>query len=119
MEGPTVVKNKNKVHTDFFAFLVGVKGTPYKETYPILQERVTIGRGKKENDIALPDDLKEVHRSHALIAYDYEQKSFFIKDRGTENGTFVNGKRVVKEYLKDNAFISLSDEVYLIFKRVW
>lgn len=117
MSDVTIVKNR-RVQSDFFAFLVGVEGTPAQATYPIEKEKVNIGRGA-QNDIALPENARGVHRNHALISYDPLQDKFYIQDKGTQNGTHVNGKPIVKEYLKDNALIILGEEVGLVFKRAW
>jgi len=54
------------------------------KAYP-LSERITIGRGP-ENQISLDDSL--VSRQHAIIQK--IQEAFFISDRDSRNGTWVN-----------------------------
>lgn len=65
------------------------------KNYPIATE-ITIGRGK-ENHIYLDDVL--VSRNHAIIQK--INNSYFIKDLGSTNGTFVNDKQVpANKYVK-------------------
>lgn len=55
-------------------------------------ERISIGRSA-DNDIALPDPFSSGH--HALI-YPSDGK-FVIRDNGSKNGTFLNGKKIQGE----------------------
>jgi pSer/pThr/pTyr-binding forkhead associated (FHA) protein len=54
-----------------------------------LRPGLTIGRGE-ENDISLPS--KTVSRHHAVFAF--RDGRWFIEDRGSANGTFVNDTRI-------------------------
>lgn len=54
-----------------------------------LRPGLTIGRGP-ENDIALR--AKTVSREHAVLTF--RDNRWFIEDRGSANGTFVNGTRI-------------------------
>ncbi len=54
-----------------------------------VRNRLTIGRGD-ENDIRL--DAKSVSRHHAQLIY--AEGRWCIEDRGSANGTFVNGVRI-------------------------
>ena len=54
-----------------------------------LRPGLTIGRGK-DNDIALSS--KTVSRSHAVLTF--RDGRWFIEDRGSANGTFVNETRI-------------------------
>jgi predicted component of type VI protein secretion system len=58
-----------------------------------LGARLTIGRAP-ENDLAL--DSKKVSREHALISI--RDGRWFLEDRGSYNGTFLNGTRLVPGY---------------------
>lgn len=53
----------------------------------------TLGRDR-ENDLILNDD-RTVSRQHASIIFD--NGNFYIMDRGSKNGTRVNGKKVSGE----------------------
>ena len=53
------------------------------------EETVTIGR-EPDNAIVINDSM--VSRYHAVVEWD--GKGFTVRDRGSRNGTFVNGRRV-------------------------
>jgi len=55
-------------------------------------ERISIGRSE-DNDLPLPDPFSSGH--HALI-YPSDGK-FVIRDNGSKNGTFLNGKKIQGE----------------------
>ncbi len=63
---------------------------PTKRAYP--DEQITIGR-RKENLLVLED--KEVSGRHALIEKTLE--GWVVVDRGSTNGTLVNGERIAPE----------------------
>jgi len=54
-----------------------------------LKDRLTIGRGP-ENDLVIPS--QKVSRDHAVI--EFERSRWFLEDRGSFNGTFLNGDRL-------------------------
>lgn len=54
-----------------------------------LHETLTIGRGA-ENDVTLPSPA--VSRDHALLTF--RDGRWYVEDRGSYNGTFLNGTRV-------------------------
>jgi pSer/pThr/pTyr-binding forkhead associated (FHA) protein len=54
-----------------------------------LKESLTIGRGP-ENDLTL--DSSAVSRRHAALVF--REARWYIEDRGSYNGTFLNGTRV-------------------------
>ena len=63
-----------------------------------LTAKITIGRAL-ENDIVI--DNKLASRYHALIQKIRDQ--FFVKDMGSTNGTFLNGRRIpADKYVKLN-----------------
>src|SRR4030042_36118 len=60
--------------------------------YPLKKERTSLGRSE-DNDITLPDPFSSGH--HALI---YPSNGgFAVRDNGSKNGTFLNGKKVQGE----------------------
>lgn len=71
------------------------RGKNEEKIFPINKERVGIGRSEV-NDIVLSDP--GVSRNHAEIVV--EKRATVIKDLGSTNGTFVNGKRVKKKLLR-------------------
>ncbi len=61
-----------------------------------VHSKVTIGRAK-ENDIVIDDSM--VSRYHLEIQQ--IRGSYFVKDKGSSNGTFLNGRLVAPDkYIK-------------------
>ena len=63
-----------------------------------------IGRDE-EVDMPLSDEA--VSRTHSIITY--ENGKLYIRDLESKNGTYLNGKRIVKEELKDGDVIRVGD----------
>lgn len=55
---------------------------------------IKLGR-LKESDIVL--EHGSASREHAVIHFDLRQEKLFIRDNGSTNGTFVNGKKLEEE----------------------
>jgi serine phosphatase RsbU (regulator of sigma subunit) len=68
-------------------FIYPKKGETY--WFNLRQEKTTIGRSE-DNDIPLGDPFSSGH--HALIAA--AEDGYLIRDNGSKNGTFLNGKKV-------------------------
>jgi pSer/pThr/pTyr-binding forkhead associated (FHA) protein len=64
---------------------------------PLTGERITIGRSA-DNDVVLTDD-SQVSRVHALL--EPLAGGWSVRDVGSSNGTFVNGKRLGGEVRLD------------------
>jgi FHA domain len=70
--------------------------------YPLTKERVTIGR-RADNDVCLPHPaVSGEHASVVTILADS-----FLEDLGSTNGTLVNGKPIVKHFLRDHDQIDI------------
>lgn len=83
--------------------------------YRLYQGLTTLGRDPAEVDIVIDDE--DVSRDHAHI----QERSghFAISDRGSTNGTSVNGKYIRGlTYLADNDEIRLGPGVSLTFKQL-
>jgi hypothetical protein len=72
-----------------------VKGVPPDRVYSI-EGATRVGRGD-ESEIVLVDP--SVSRAHAVVEIDGAQP--VVRDLGSTNGTFVNGRRVSVEALRD------------------
>jgi len=79
--------------------------------FPLEGDEIKIGR-LQANDIVLPDP--NVSRVHARI--ERRNKSFFILDLDSTNGTYLNEKRVTEAKLKDGDIIRLGS-TRLLFRR--
>lgn len=70
--------------------------------FPVLKDRINIGRGK-DNDIILHDST--VSRSHARIVH--ANNDYIIVDLGSYNGIMVNNRQVQNAILKNNDLITV------------
>src|SRR6478735_2466490 len=77
---------------------------------PLDQDRITIGR-RADHDVCLP--FPAVSADHAEIIT--VMADSFLHDLGSTNGTFVNGERVTKHFLRDRDRIDIGRQqlVYL------
>jgi hypothetical protein len=78
---------------------------------PLDRDRITIGR-RADNDVCLP--YPAVSAEHAAIVTVLEDS--FLEDLQSTNGTLVNGKRVVKHFLRDRDTVDVGrvQLVYLV-----
>lgn len=75
--------------------------------------RYQVGRQKGQDLVLLP---QQISRNHALLEAD--QSQVYITDRGSVNGTFVNGRKIsahVKTRLEMEDVITFADISYQIF----
>ncbi len=72
-----------------------IEGVPVDGVYA-LEGAVRVGRGEG-SDVVLADP--SVSREHAIV--DVRGREAFVRDLGSTNGTFVNGRRVEKHPLRD------------------
>ncbi len=70
------------------------------------ERKVQIGRGR-DNDIVLADPDKSVSRTHAELRY--ESGRYVIVDLQSQNGTWVNGRRVERAEVPPGAEIIVGD----------
>lgn len=74
------------------------------QAFPILKETTTIGR-KLDNDLVIQDVL--VSRHHAEVIQ--RDGAYFIKDRDSTGGTYLNNKRIKEAQLFSNDLILLAN----------
>ncbi len=74
------------------------------------RERLTIGR-RPDNDVCLP--YPAVSGEHAAVVTIFPDS--FLEDLGSTNGTLVNGKAIIKHFLRDRDQIEIGKQklVYL------
>lgn len=90
--------------------LIIIKGPNIGDKFLINAPEVTIGRNP-ESDIFL-DDIT-VSRKHAIILK--EGNGFKIKDSGSLNGSYINGKLVEDAALKHMDRIQIGKYIFLFF----
>jgi len=74
------------------------------------RERITIGR-RPDNDICLP--YPAVSAEHAAVVTIFADS--FLEDLGSTNGTLVNGKPIVKHFLRDQDLIDIGKQKLIYF----
>ena len=78
------------------------------ESYPLIDEKTRIGRGKVGNEIAVPDVFQSVSRQHLEIRR--EKAGYRMIDLGSRNGTLINGIDAKDTYLKDGDEIKIGQD---------
>ncbi len=108
-EQPTMMLTQRDFFTEHNPFLTRVKTN---ERILIRMNDFKIGKRSGENDYVVTEN-KAVSGKHAEIFV--EDESVYIKDLGSLNGTFVNGKRLAKDEecrLQNNDKVKLADEEF-------
>ena len=93
------------------ATLLVLQGVDQGARFTVGEEEVGIGRGAR-NGIRILDT--EVSRSHASLRFD--EHGFVVTDRGSSNGTFVNGAAVRSQMLNNGDQIQVGRTV-LVFSQ--
>ncbi len=92
--------------------LVFVEGVQKGQRYPVTTERLTLGRDR-QNDIPIDDPLSS--RIHVRLQRD--GAGLALEDMGSTNGTFVNGTRVDKAFLRHGDRIMIGDTILMVQAR--
>ncbi|WP_242341138.1 GGDEF domain-containing protein [Anaeromyxobacter sp. SG66] len=92
-------------------FLLVLSGPQFGDVFPLAPGReVTIGR-REDVDLRIVDEA--VSRLHAAVRI--EGAGAVLRDLGSANGTWVNGRRVVEEKLDDGARVQIGGATTLKF----
>jgi hypothetical protein len=89
------------------AFVVGLRGDLSGKRFPVGDAPVTFGRGD-DNDIVIHDPA--VSRLHAELRQ--EADGFVISDRGSSNGTRVNGVVITTQRLQPGDEITIASHPF-------
>ena len=74
------------------------------QAFPLIKQVTTIGR-KLDNDLVIQDLL--VSRHHAEVIQ--REGAYFIKDKNSTGGTYLNNKRIKEAQLFSNDLILLAN----------
>jgi len=96
-----VVSNPQEVPADVYIIV-------NQNIYPIKKSVTTIGR-KIDNDIVIQDDY--ISRNHAEIRY--EDGKFFLYDKKSSGGTFVNTTKINKSALISGDLVLLANVPFI------
>lgn len=91
-------------------FVVVLAGDRMGESFPLNEGRTTIGRGLHA-DVRVNDE--GISRAHALV--ECVDGQYFLSDAGSTNGTFSNGKRVLRHALQEGDKIQIGASSVLRF----
>ena len=89
------------------ATVVGLQGALAGKRFAVGDESITFGRGD-ENDVVLANLLTS--RVHAELRY--QDGGYVLHDRGSSNGTWVNGRRVTVHRLQPGDEIVIGGEAF-------
>src|SRR5437588_11708467 len=89
------------------ARLIGVQGSMQGREFALGSRPLTLGRSD-ENDVVLSDEVAS--RAHAELRH--ENGLYILEDRGSTNGTFVNGARATVHQLEPGDQIAIGDDVF-------
>lgn len=90
--------------TGMTLLLTVTKGLDKGKSIKVSDTPFTIGRGE-DADLSLSDD--SISRIHSTIIY--ENGKLYITDMESKNGTYLNGKRIMKEEMKNGDILRIGD----------
>ena len=91
----------------YFPRLIMIQGIEKGQEFVVVKT-TSLGRGTY-NTIQLRE--RKASREHAIIKF--ENGTYWIEDRKSGNGTFVNGKPVTRIMLQDKDIIRIADAVFM------
>jgi len=94
------------VPTSALYLVIRTVSKPQPDVYLLDSPEIAIGR-HMENDIVLTE--KEASRYHVRL--ELRGDVYIVKDMGTSNGTYLNGNRVDRAYLRFGDYISIGTSV--------
>ena len=92
------------------AMLLRMDGVGAGQVVSIAQTPFTMGRHATNR---LPIDDDSISRFHARFVC--EDDKYFVEDLGSRNGTFIQGKRIVRAEIKDDDWVQLGARVAFRF----
>jgi len=90
--------------TGMNVLLTVIKGVDKGKTVKVEDTPFIIGRDE-DVDFSLSDEA--VSRAHLIITY--ENGKLYVRDMDSKNGTYLNGKRITKEELRNGDILRIGD----------
>ncbi len=84
---------ENRSRSSIDGIVIGVKGD-YRGATIRLDEKITFGRNAGECNVVFPNDRSEISGRHCSLRFDEVERTFFLRDLNSANGTFANGRRL-------------------------
>ena len=100
-------ERRNTIPDSDKTVVLNIKSEGITQRVELSEDKCTIGRHKK-NNIVLEDDT--VSAFHAVVKK--EAGFYYVVDKGSTNGIYIDGKRIIKERLSRNKLMKLG-EVYI------
>lgn len=101
---PFTIKVERPAQPDAACWLDCVAGRSEGQRFELVGEAMSIGR-QEEQDIHIDDP--GASRSHAMLVY--RDETWSIRDNGSANGLFLNGRRVTDAVLRPEDVIRIGD----------
>lgn len=90
-----------------------VQGPRKGEKFDLKEGELLVGRELEgEGVVSFPGTETSVSSEHA--AFKRTRNGFWVHDKGSKNGTFVNGKRVESQELKDGDKVEIGSAVFQV-----
>jgi pSer/pThr/pTyr-binding forkhead associated (FHA) protein len=90
--------------TGLNVLLTVTKGADKGKSAKVEDTPFIIGR---DEDVDFPISDEAVSRTHSIIIY--ENGKLYIRDMDSKNGTYLNGRRITKEELKNGDILRIGD----------
>ena len=88
-----------------------VQGPRQGERWELAEGEILVGRGLEgEGVISFPEGERDISSEHALFRR--VKNGFWVQDKGSRNGTFVNGKRVESAELRDGDRVAVGNVTF-------
>ena len=82
-----------------------------RREFPVSEKRTILGR---RQDCHLRIPTRDVSRRHCEIAPGEKRSELIVRDLGSSNGTYVNGKRVAEAILKPGDRLTVGPVTFVI-----
>jgi len=82
-----------------------------RREFPLVKERTILGR-RQDCDLRIP--TRDVSRRHCEIVPGEKRSEVVVRDLGSSNGTYVNGKRIAETKLKAGDRLTVGPVTFVV-----